>query len=71
MKIRDPIALLDVQEQEEEAAVARLLADGTAIPPDVAKRIDDRADRITDEIRRQHGEIDNETIASLFRREDE
>jgi hypothetical protein len=43
---------------EDQAAVMKRLIDGTPIDPEVSRRIDQRADRITDELRRKYGAID-------------
>jgi hypothetical protein len=51
---------------EKEAAVLRLLTEGTPVPPEIARRIDERADRITERIRRTHGVIDDDTFQSLM-----
>jgi hypothetical protein len=42
----------------DQAAVMKRLIDGTPIDPEVSRRIDQRADRITDELRRKYGAID-------------
>jgi hypothetical protein len=55
---------------EEEAAVLRLLTDGTPVPAEIARRIDERAERITERIRRTHGVIDDTTFQSLLSDDD-
>jgi hypothetical protein len=42
----------------DQAAVIKRLIDGTPIDPEVSRRIDERADRITEELRRKYGAID-------------
>jgi hypothetical protein len=48
----DPQVLADLD------AVMRRVVDGTAIDPETSRRIEERADRITDQLRRQYGQID-------------
>jgi hypothetical protein len=62
----DPQALA-----EEDEAVQRLLTDGTPIPEHIARRIDERADEITERIRRTHGVIDDKTFQSLLSDDDD
>ncbi len=61
----------DSQEQADEAAVLRHAFPGKPLDPEVARRVHERAERVTEEIYRPHGEIDTETINALFRDEDE
>jgi hypothetical protein len=46
------------EEQEEQQAVLDKVLHGKPIPPDIAQRIRAKAQRITDELRRQHGLLD-------------
>lgn len=48
----DPQALADLD------AVMKQIIDGTPLAPEVARRIDERAERITEELRCNYGEID-------------
>lgn len=48
----DPEALADLE------AVMKQINDGTPLPPEIARRIDERAARIKDDLRRNYGEID-------------
>jgi hypothetical protein len=57
---------VDSQERADAEAVMRYLIDGTSIDPEIARRIDERADRITAEIRRVHGIIDDATFQALL-----
>lgn len=57
----------DPQEQADYAAVMRHVIDGAPLDPEVARRIDARAERVTEEIYRLHGDIDDETIHQLLR----
>jgi hypothetical protein len=59
------------QEQADEAAVLRHALHGEPLGPEVARRVHERAARVTEEIFRLHGEIDTETINALFRDDDE
>jgi hypothetical protein len=48
----------DPQARDDYMAVMRHVAEGTPIEPELARRVRERAERITDEIRREHGDID-------------
>ncbi|HEX7377210.1 MAG TPA: hypothetical protein VF278_08860 [Pirellulales bacterium] len=48
---------VDLQERADAEAVLRHAFEGQALDPEVARRVHDRAERITDEIRRIHGVI--------------
>ncbi|HLW66165.1 MAG TPA: hypothetical protein VKS79_12710 [Gemmataceae bacterium] len=61
----------DPQERADEQAVLRHAFHGEPLDPEVARRVHERAARVTEEIYRLHGEIDTETISALFRDEDE
>jgi hypothetical protein len=63
------IERLDPYLQADSEAVRRHVIDGTPIDPEVARRVDERADRITEEIRRLHGEIDIQKLLSEAREE--
>jgi len=54
---RESIAT-DPQFRDDYEAVMRHVADGTPVEPELARRVRERAERITDEIRREHGDID-------------
>lgn len=62
---------IDPQERADEAAVLRHAFHGEPLDPEVARRVHERAARVTEEIFRLHGEIDTETINALFRDDDE
>ena len=66
-KTTDP----DPQERADEEAVLRHAFHGEPLDPEVARRVHERAARVTEEIYRLHGEIDNETINALFQDDDE
>lgn len=57
----------DPHEQADAEAVLRHAFEGAPLDPEVARRVDERADRITAEIRRVHGIIDEETLNQLLR----
>ena len=47
------------------------IIDGTPVDPETSRRIEERADRITEEIYRTHGLIDDETFQRLLDDDDE
>jgi hypothetical protein len=47
-----------IEEQEEQQAVVDKILHGKPIPPTISQRIREKAQRITDELRRQHGLLD-------------
>ena len=47
------------------------IIDGTPVDPETARRIEERANRITEEIYRTHGLIDDETFQRLLDDDDE
>ena len=51
----------DPQEQADGEAVLRHAFHGEPLDPEVARRVHERAARITGEMRRVHGVIDDET----------
>lgn len=48
----------DAQARDDYKAVMRHVADGTLVESELARRVRERAERVTDEIRREHGDID-------------
>jgi hypothetical protein len=48
----------DPQARDDYQAVMRHVAEGTPVEPDLARRVRERAERITDEIRCEQGDID-------------
>lgn len=62
---------IDPQVLADSDAVMKHLIDGTPIDPETARRIHERAAKITEEIRRVHGEIDDETFAKLIHDDDD
>ena len=61
----------DPQTLAEDAAVLRHLIERTPVPEDVARRVDERAERITEGIRRTRGIIDDDTFGSMISDDDE
>lgn len=53
-------------EQSDTRAVLKHAFEGAALDPDVARRVDERAARITEQIRRTRGVIDDETFQMLL-----
>jgi len=53
-------------EKADIEAVSRHAFEGEPLDPEVARRVHERAEKITEEIRRRHGEIDDATIDQLF-----
>lgn len=48
----------DPHARDDYQAVMRHVAEGTPVEPELARRVRERAEWITDEIRREHGDID-------------
>lgn len=57
---------VDIQERADAEAVLRHAFEGQALDPEVARRVHDRAERITDEIRRIHGVIEDSMFQDLL-----
>ena len=63
---------MDPQERADEEAVLRHAFHGEPLDPEVARRsFHERAARVTEEIYRVHGEIDDATFEALLRDDDE
>ena len=58
-------------EKADFDAVLRHAFHGAPLDPEIARRVHERAEKITEEIRRRHGEIDDATFESLLRDEDD
>jgi SepF-like predicted cell division protein (DUF552 family) len=54
----------DAQELADLQAVLDHAFDGTPVDPEILRSVDERADRVTEEIRQIHGNID---VAKLIR----
>jgi hypothetical protein len=61
----------DSQEWADFEAVLRHAFEGAPLDSEVARRVEERADRITEEIRCLHGVIDDETFQELLRDDDD
>jgi hypothetical protein len=56
----DPQVLADLD------AVMKRVIDGTPVDPETSRRIEERADRITEEIRRTRGVMDDDRFQGLL-----
>ena len=56
----------DPQERADEEAVLRHAFHGEPLDPEVRRRVQERAARVTEEIFRVHGLIDDETFQKLL-----
>ncbi|CAN5582073.1 hypothetical protein BH10PLA2_BH10PLA2_31850 [soil metagenome] len=61
------IAEIKDQRQADEEAMLQHAFHGQPLDPSVLRRIEERANIITERIRREHGEIDDETLNQLLR----
>jgi hypothetical protein len=61
----DPQVLIDLD------AVMKRIIDGTPVDPETSRRIEERADRITEEIRRTRGVIDDDRFQALRQDDDD
>ena len=61
----------DPQERADFEAVLRHAFHGEPLDPEVARRVHERAARVTEEIYRIHGVIDDATFQALLRDDDE
>jgi hypothetical protein len=57
---------LSDSEHADTEAVLRHAFGGATLDPEVARRVDERAARITEQVRRAHGVIDDETFQLLL-----
>ena len=53
-------------ERSDTEAVLRHAFERTPLDPEVARRVEERAARITEQVRRTHGVIDDETFKTLL-----
>jgi len=60
----------DAQVHVDALAVLRHAFHGEPLDPEVSRRVHERAARVTENIRRAHGQIDDETIHDLLRGDD-
>jgi hypothetical protein len=61
----DPFVLADLD------AVMKQIIDGTPVDPDTSRRIEERADCITEEIRRTRGVMDDDRFQALLHDDDD
>jgi hypothetical protein len=61
---------IDAQEKADSDAVYRHAFEGQPLDPEVARRVHERAARITAEIYRTHGLIDDKTFQELLSDDD-
>jgi len=62
---------MDPLERADAEAVYRHAFQGEPLDPEVRRRVRERAARITEEIRRTHGLIDDETFQKLLSDDDD
>jgi len=61
---------LDSQVLADLDAVMKRISDGAAVDPETSRRIEERADRITAEIRRTRGVMDDHRFQALLHDDD-
>jgi hypothetical protein len=61
----DPQVLADLD------AVLKRIMDGTPVDPETSRRIEERADRITEEIRRTRGVMNDDRFQALLHDDDD
>ena len=66
----DP-AGIDLQVLADLDAVMKRIIDGTPVDPETSRRIEERADRITEEIRRTRGVMDDARFHALLHDDDD
>jgi hypothetical protein len=71
MSIEKNAVGIDSQEQADQEAVLRHAFHGEPLDPEIRRRVHERAAKITEEIYRVHGLIDDETFQELLRDDDE
>lgn len=62
---------IDLQVLADLDAVLKRIIDGTPIDPETSRRIEERADRITEEIRRTRGVMDDARFQALLHDDDD
>ncbi len=65
------LAGIDLQVLADLDAVMRRIIDGAPVDPETSRRIEERADRITEEIRRTRGVMDDVRFQALLHDEDD
>ena len=64
-------ARIDLQVLADLDAVMKRIIDGTPVDPETSRRIEERADRITEEIRRTRGVMDDARFQALLPDDDD
>ena len=64
-------ARTDLQVLADLDAVMKRITDGTPVDPETSRRIEERADRITEEILRTRGVMDDDRFQALLHDDDE
>ena len=64
-------ASIELQVLADLDAVMKRIIDGTPVDPETSRRIEERADRITEEIRRTRGVMDDARFQSLLHDDDD
>ena len=62
---------IDLQVLADLDAVMKRIIDGTPVDPETSRRIEERADRITEEIRRTRGVMDDGRFQALLHDDDD
>ena len=62
---------IDLQVLADLDAVMKRIIDGTPVDPETARRIEERADRITEEIYRTRGVMDDARFEALLHDDDD
>ena len=62
---------IDLQVLADLDAVMKRIIDGTPVDPETSRRIEERADRITEEIRRTRGVMDDVRFQALLHDDDD
>ena len=62
---------IDSQLLADLAAVMKRISEGAAVDPETSRRIEERADRITAEIRRTRGVMDDDRFQALLHDDDD
>ena len=62
---------IDQQVLADLDAVMKRIIDGTPVDPETSRRIEERADRITEEIRRTRGVMDDARFQALLHDDDD
>jgi hypothetical protein len=62
---------IDLQALADLDAVMKRIIDGTPVDPETSRRVEERADRITEEIRRTRGVMDDARFQALLSDDDD